>query len=487
MITWMQRHKKWLVITIWISTIAFVGAGFVGWGSYDYGKKGGVVAVVGDREVLVEEYQQEYSNLYNQYSRMFGNSFNEELANKLNLKDVAYRQVLQKNLILSYGDTLGLGVTDEDIAKQLIKYPAFLKDGKFDKKTYQKVLNQNRTTIQDFEDGLKRDILLGKIQSLFQVKPNEIELENLNKLLFVKDDITFKIIDSKDIKIDVKEDELKSFWEKNKNSYMSEVQYTLDTTKVPLLTKEATDDEIKKYYDKFKNDYKKSDGKIKSLEEASAEIKKDLNIKATKKEALKKYLKIKKGQEKLLNTNTYVQSKLPFSNENITKIISSKVGKVIKPILENNEYLIIKLVKKIDAKPLSFELAKDEAKKEFIIELKAKKLDEIAKNQVKNFKGTQVKNVTRESINKISGLSPQESAQFLKELFSSTTKESFVKLNNKVVLYKIDGSNLADYDKSKDETVKATLSQLQEQELMNNLLRKLENTFEIKSSINAKE
>ena len=60
MITWMQRHKKWLVITIWISTIAFVGAGFVGWGSYDYGKQGAVVAVVGDREVSVEEYQQEY-------------------------------------------------------------------------------------------------------------------------------------------------------------------------------------------------------------------------------------------------------------------------------------------------------------------------------------------------------------------------------------------------------------------------------------------
>ena len=45
MITWMQRHKKWLVITIWISTIAFVGAGFVGWGSYEYGKQGGVVMI----------------------------------------------------------------------------------------------------------------------------------------------------------------------------------------------------------------------------------------------------------------------------------------------------------------------------------------------------------------------------------------------------------------------------------------------------------
>ena len=46
MITWMQRHKKWLIITIWISTIAFVGAGFVGWGAYDFGKSQGTIAKV---------------------------------------------------------------------------------------------------------------------------------------------------------------------------------------------------------------------------------------------------------------------------------------------------------------------------------------------------------------------------------------------------------------------------------------------------------
>ncbi|MFY9081633.1 SurA N-terminal domain-containing protein, partial [Aliarcobacter butzleri] len=118
MITWMQRHKKWLVITIWISTIAFVGAGFVGWGSYDYGKQGGVVAKIGDREVTVEEYQQEYSNLYSQYSRMFGDMFNNQIAEQLGLKDIAYNQVLQKNLFMAYGDSLGLDVTDEEIARE---------------------------------------------------------------------------------------------------------------------------------------------------------------------------------------------------------------------------------------------------------------------------------------------------------------------------------------------------------------------------------
>jgi 2-methylcitrate dehydratase PrpD len=130
MITWMQRHKKWLVITIWISTIAFVGAGFVGWGSYDYGKNAKAVAVVGNREISVEEFQEEYSNLYAQYSKMFGTMFSKELADQLNLKDAAYRQVLQKNLILAYADSIGFDVTDEDVAKELVKYNVFLKDGK---------------------------------------------------------------------------------------------------------------------------------------------------------------------------------------------------------------------------------------------------------------------------------------------------------------------------------------------------------------------
>ncbi len=52
MITWMQKHKKWLIVTIWISTIAFVGAGFVGWGSYDYGKSDSAVAIVGKKRFL---------------------------------------------------------------------------------------------------------------------------------------------------------------------------------------------------------------------------------------------------------------------------------------------------------------------------------------------------------------------------------------------------------------------------------------------------
>ena len=432
MITWMQRHKKWLVITIWISTIAFVGAGFVGWGSYDYGKQGRVVAVVGDREISVEEYNQEYSNLYAQYSKMFGSMFNKELAEQLKLKDVAYRQVLQKNLVLSYADSLGLDVTNEDIAKELVKYDAFLKDGKFDKETYIKVLAQNKMIPKIFEDSLKRSILLQKVQGLFEINPNAVEVENLSKLLFIEDD-------------------------------------------------------IKAHYEKFKIDYKYEDGKIKSLDDARGQIIKDLDEKFTKTEALKVYLKVKKDEEKFDLKVNYKESALPYSNENNAKVLETKVGDIAKPFFENNKYLIVKLSKKNISQPLTFEQAVPLVTKDFENVMKSKKLDELAATQLKDFKGSDVSGVSRESVNKISGLEKSEASKFLNELFSSVSKEGIVKLDDKVVLYRINNSKFGEYNKAKDASVKQTIIQLQEEELMTNLMKKLENSFDIKSSVKEKE
>lgn len=486
MISWMQRHKKWLVITIWISTIAFVGAGFVGWGSYDYGKQGGVVAVVGDREVSVEEYQEEYSRLYDQYARTFGSMFNQEMADKLNLKDIAYNQTIQKNLILSYADSLGLDVTNEDIAKELVKYNAFVKDGKFDKDTYIKVLAQNRTTPAKFEDSLKRGILLQKVQALFEIQPTNIEVQNLSKILFIEDDIEYKVISSNEINVEINEEELKKYWEENKNRYLSEVSYELLTAKIPLESSNPTDEDIQSHYDKFKLDYKKEDGKIKSLEEAKTEIIKALDSKATKTKALKEYLNYKKGDSTLETQVSFKESQLPYSPENNTKISQAKVGELIKPFLENDEYVIVKVTKINEPKPLEYADAKALASKDYSATLKEEKLNELANEQLKTFQGTVAKGITRESLDKID-LDESKSAQFLSQLFASTSKEGVVKFDDSIVLYRVLDSRLGKHDASKDELVKQTLVQMQEQELMTNLIKSLETKFEIQSSIQTKD
>lgn len=487
MITWMQRHKKWLVITIWISTIAFVGAGFVGWGSYDYGKSAGAVAVVGEREISVEEYQREYSNLYEQYQRILGDQFNQDMAKQLNLTDLAYKQVIQKNLILSFADELGLDVTQKDIAKELVGIPAFIVNGKFDKPTYVKVLNQNRTTPVIFEEGLKRNLLLQKIEQLFQIEPSSVEVKNLNELLFLEDDIDIKIISSKNIVVPVNEEKMKKYWESNKNRYMSKNSYELQMHKIPLITDIPSAEELTSFYDRNKNDFTKKDGKVKSFDEAKAEIITTVNLKKSKKLALKTYLKLKKGDIKFENTSIVFEDKLGFNSDNLEKLRAAKRGSLVKPILDNNEYVIFKVLNQHDPKPLSYELAKKDVKVQFIAEEKKLLMALKAIDELKNFKGTNIGYVSRDSIAKISGLNPTESQQFLGALFATKTQTGQIEVGEKTVLYKINNSKLSSYDSAKDIAVKSTLKDLQNNELMINLVKRLENRYDVETSMNTKE
>ena len=487
MITWMQRHKKWLVITIWISTIAFVGAGFVGWGSYDYGSKGGTVAVVGDREVGVNEYQREYSQLYEQYAQVFGAEFNQETADRLKLREAAYSTLIQKNLILSYADELGLDVTDEEIAKQLVQIPGFIKNGKFDKDTYIKVLNQNRTNPTEFEATLKRDILLQKVQQIFNINAQANEVKALNELLFSEDDLSIKILTSNDVDVKFTQDEVKKYWETNKENYRSQPSVELEYDEVALSNDSFSDQEISEYYTNFRTDFKKEDGKIKSLEEAKADIQKALNAKATKKTALKKYLKLKKGEAKFENKGTVFEAKLAYDEENNKEILGAIPGDILKPFLQGDKYVIVKVANKIPSKALVFEKASDLAQADYIQSLKGIELDALATKELENFKGENIGYVSRNSMDKISGLNPQEALTFLNQLFSSTEKKGKITIGEKVVLYKINNSKLASYDAAKDEAVKSTINNLLNQELMNNFVKNLEKRYEVKSEIKFEE
>lgn len=487
MITWMQRHKKWLVITIWISTIAFVGAGFVGWGSYDYGSKGGAVAVVGDREVTVEEYQREYSSLYDQYARMFGDQFNQEMADKLKLKDAAYKLIIQKNLILSFADELGLDVTDEEIAKQLVQIPAFLKDGKFDKDTYIKVLQQNRTNPTEFEASVKRDLLLQKVESLFKVHGNKQEIENLNRLLFAEDKVSIKILNSKDVKVSVTDEQLKEYWEENKNRYLSLPTVKLAIEEINIEKGNFSEEELKEHYNSFKTDYTKKDGKLKTFEEAKEDMVKVLSQKATKKEALKTYLKLKKEEQKFSKELELEENKLAYSSEANAEINDAVPGDILKPFIEGDKYLVVKILNKTLPKPLSFEAAKGQVAKDYEAIALNKELEKLAKKEFENFKGTNLGYISRSSVDKVVGLETQEALQFLNQLFASTEKKGKVNLGNKIVLFNIEDSRLAKFDEAKNEAVKSTVDSLYNQELINNLIENLENRYEVQSSITLEE
>lgn len=480
MIKWMQRHKKWLIVTIWISTIAFVGAGFVGWGSYDYSKKNGTVAVINGKDISVSELQTVYSNLYQQYASVLGDKFNKEQAKKIGLENIAYSKLLQESLLLAYADKIGLDVTEEELGNNIRNQKAFQKNGVFSKEIYLKVLNLNRFTIEKYETMIKREMLLGKISQIFKTNPTNIEIENLNKLYFLEDDIEYKILYAKNYFVNATDKEVKKYWEKNKKNYMSPTTYTLNYKKIPVIKSFHSEEEVKSAYERNKLNYRKNDGKLKSMSESLDEINIYLDKKDSKKNANKEYIAIKHNKEKANIAKTFNALELPFENNN-KLITQAKAGKLLKPFYYNKNFYVVKIEKITLPKPLVFNLAKNDAKIDYINNKKIELLNKDAKNKLNNFKGTLVKSTSRESVEKIKDLDITLAANFLAKVFASSNKEGIINFNDKVVLYKVIASKMGKHDDSKNMMIKNTLMQLKDNTVISNLLKKLEKTYKIET------
>jgi len=442
MITWMQRHKKWLIITIWISTIAFVGAGFVGWGQYSYGDKAGSVAKVGSVEISMGELQKGYSNLYAKYNQMFQGNFDEEKAKQFGLQGQALQQLVQQALIINLAKSYDLSISDKELREALKTQEYFFKDGVFDKETYKTVLSQSRLTTKEYEANLKKDLLIRKTLSLLPVEVTENEKDILNTMLNIADKINYKVLTPDDVTIDTSDKVLKPFWEAKRQNFMTEVSYEVKYIKQTPLNESYDDAKIAEYYANNKTHFKNAEGKIIPLESAKLAVIQELNDKATKDKALRTYIDYKKGKlesDTVFQTETVSKSNNPFTAQTIEKISKlSLTSPYMKPILVNGVYHTFELVKINPAVAKSYEEAKAELLPLFIEQEKQAKLLELANNSVSNFSGTTTDFFTANQTEKITLLSQTQAKEFLEKLFKSDKKRSFSQLSDgKVILYDI--------------------------------------------------
>jgi len=449
MITWMQRHKKYLIITIWISTIAFVGAGFVGWGQYSYGDKAGAVAKVGSIEITMGELQKSYSNLYSQYSQMFQGNFDEEKAKNFGLKSQALKQLTQQALILNLAKSYDLEISNEELLNEIKNQKYFFKNDVFDKEVYKQVLSKNNLGIKEFEANIKKELLIRKTLQLLPIDTNENEVKIFNTALNIADKINYKVLDDKDIKIDISNEVLKPYWENKKQNFMTAVSYDLKFIKQDKIDKEYQDSELNEYYNDNKTHFKGSDERILPFEDAKDMVKNELNEKETKKEALRSYIAYKKGKlpESIKVDNVTISTiNNPFTNDVLEKISAlTSASPFLKPMLVNGEYFTFKLVKTNPSQTKSYEDAKTEVISMYMSEKKSAKLFELAQNSLATFSGTTTDFITVQDTNKLIDLDKGKAKEFLRELFSKQEKRGFITLDDgSIVLYNILEQKLLD-------------------------------------------
>lgn len=461
MITWMQRHKKYLIITIWISTIAFVGAGFVGWGQYSYGDKAGAIAKVGSVEITMGELQKSYSNLYNQYAQMFQGEFDEEKAKSFGLKSQALQYLTQQALVLNLAKSYDLQISDTELLDEIKKQDFFHKDGVFDKEIYKQALLRNNLSIKEYEAGVKKELLIKKTLKLLPVEVQESENKILNTAMNIADKIEYKLLDINQINVDTSDASLKPFWEKMKNSFMSEVSYDVKFIKQPKLSLEYDDATIAQYYDENKLNFKDSEGKILSLEDARSMVVGELDAKETKKEALRGYIAHKKGEvsEQEIKNATISLSNNPFGKDAIDVVSNlTPLSPFSKPIMLGDDYFTFELVKVNPSQPKSYEDAKSEVTAMYVDQERKIRVSELAKNSFATFKGKTTDFITVNDYNRLTDLSESDANEFLNTLVTKNSKRGYIALESgNVVMYNILEQKLLENDNSNQNDVIARL------------------------------
>ncbi len=479
MITWMQRHKKYLVITIWIATIAFIGAGFVGWGAYDFNTdRAAAVAKVGHRKITVQEFQLAYANNYNYYNNMLGGKLTKEEADKMGLEKIVLQNIINETLLLNLADDLGFVVLDSDIKNKLKNDKNFQTNGVFDKNRYYSLLKNMGISAKEYEEGLKKELLLNKLQNILKLPASKREIEVFTSAIFMQDRLSVATISINPDEITINDDELKKFWESKKNNYLTKKSYTIEYIKLPLDNGWINDDELKKFWESKKYNYKDSNGKILSFKDAKAKVAIDYKLKKGKKKALETYLKFKKGLVQPTGKSVVFEND---PNVPVEKLRVANKNQVLKPIQQNDGYIIVKLLNVTEPKPMSFEEAKPLVLKEYKKTVFKKKLEKKAKAALEMFNGKDIGFVSRDTVKKIDGLTDAQSSEFINYVFDQTKLTGYKLFDTKAVLYKVLEQKLLNNDKF--ETYKTIITQSidsnKQSELNRNLIAKLRNMYEI--------
>ncbi|MDD2383665.1 MAG: peptidylprolyl isomerase [Sulfurospirillaceae bacterium] len=479
MITWMQRHKKYLVITIWISTIAFVGAGFVGWGAYDLNKdRAASVAKVGNQTISVQEFQTAYANFYSFYNNMLGGKLTQEQADQMGIDKMVMSNLINQTLLLNYANDMGIIATENDIKEVLKNNANFQEDGAFNKNIYYAALKSRRMTPSDYENGLKKDIIINKLQSFLKLSASETEINLFASAFFMEDKLAISpvTLDASDIVI--KENDIKAFWEKNKANYLTKKSFNLELIKFPLSTNPIDEKALEAFFEQEKYNYKHDDGKLMSFEEAKDKALIDLRFKNDKKAALETYLAFRDGKIPATDTKVIYEDDTTLP---VDKIQVAAKNEVLKPVPVNDGYVIIK-VKEIQLpEPMSYEMAKKIAYNDLLTQTKATALDNKAQARLSTFNGSTVGFVSRDTVKSIAGLTEAKSAEFLSFVFDNTVKKGYKIVDDKAILYEVLEQKLLNEEKAKQyvSMISENVAQVKQTELNQNLIKKLASQYKV--------
>ncbi len=478
----MQKHNKYLVWTIWVASIAFIGAGFVGWGSYDLSSRVGNIAKVGDISISQKKLNVVYSNLYNQYNQQMQGKLDEATAKQMGLVQQAFSTLALQAKILNFAKENGIIVSDAEVAQKLKEIPIFQNKNVFNKEIFDRFVASQRMTAQEFEESLREDLIITKTFGLLSSDLLPFEEKIFTSAFGIADQVDYIVLGINDVNVSINDNDIKAFWETQKENYKTQKAYKLQIVWTESKDTNVSDEELQAHYTANSFNYTDDNGSQLSFENAKEQVTKDLKIIKSKKDAQKAYIAFKKDEIKPTEMLTLSINDPKLSSEIWAEIAQQSMGETLKPKVVADRYATIKIVEAIQPRTMSFEEAKPQLTAMYTAQAQKNALMAKADEVLKNFDQSNTKTSGFLSLNgnvNLETLNQEESLQFTQKLFTSTKEKGMISVSDSIVIYKVRAQKVLELGQEEDAYIKATASQLKKGIFENNFLKLLDNKYPI--------
>jgi len=157
-------------VIAWV-IVVLISVPFALWGIQDYLGGGGnqIVADVDGSEISQQEMDTAVQNYRISLRRQLGANYRPDLINDAQMREDVLSRLIQQRLISEQKQHLKLSVGDETIKQQIRMIPAFQRNGKFDRQSFDQLLAQQGQTeaslVQSLRFELESKIVSNAIQS----------------------------------------------------------------------------------------------------------------------------------------------------------------------------------------------------------------------------------------------------------------------------------------------------------------------------------
>ena len=478
----MQSNNKFTVIVMWIAALSFILSTAVIGGSA--GMRSNSIGQVGEVELKKDKFSMEYNQLFTQYNQMMQGKFDKEQAKQMGLENQVLKKMAAQAKILNLAKEFGIIVTEKETGEKLASYPAFQTNGQFDRKIYDAYLQNNRLTLETFEDNLKDQLTIEKTFKLLNSEALENEFNAFKIAFEVADKLKYSILTEKDVEVTVDKTKLKAFWEPRKEQYKTAKQYTVEVQWTETKDTEVTDQEVETYYNENRFNYTDKEGKISKFEDVKEWVKEATQIAKSKKTALKRYIQLKKGELSSDETLTLDINDPKLSKELWNLIAKSSKNDLIKPKVVANRYASVKILNIVKPVTKNFTevqeiitpLYQKEAEKEALSRLAEAKLTKIDNVDMNVSTFLTLDNAETQKI----GLNQQETVNFVSKLFTSEQEKGIIPIGSKVIVYKIIEQKLIPLENNETEELHKSTNQVKNQSFQANLMKMLDEKYPTK-------